>query len=246
MNKNIVFPINHDLFVGTWDLAKGFEIEHRLLKDLIKKYKLEFDDFGFITFLTQRRTGKKGNQIQEYYLNEEQSTYLVMLLQNNNKVRKFKRVLTKQFHWMRRKILMQDIQIKNAEWLQKRVDGKIERRLETDVIKKFVEYATERGSQNANKYYIIISKMENTALFAFDYLHQKFPNLREMVNTRSLDVLMMADRIIARALEEGMECMMDYKEIYKLAQARVEQFGLSIGKTPIEIAIGEIPSKQIK
>ena len=132
---------------------------------------------------------------------------------------------------------MNGVQQKNAEWLEKRAQGKLERRLETDIIQKFAIYATNQGSENAQKYYIVISKMENTALFALNFLEQKFENIREVVNTRSLDALMMADRIVARALEEGMEKMMNYKDIYKLAKERVEIFGNSIGKTPLELAL---------
>lgn len=239
MEEKIVMIRNGELEVGTWDLSIGFEQDHRHLKRLIEKYKNEFDEMGMVAFRRQRKTGKKGSQIDEFILNEEQAMYLTTLMQNNDRVRKFKRILVNQFLFQRKLLLTLKNLHENSEWLEKRRTGKTERRLETDKIQKFVTYAIEQGSKSAEKYYMAISKMENHALFCLDYLEQKFPNLRDAVNTRSLDALMMADRIVGRALEEGMEKMMHYKEIYKLAKERVEIFGNSIGKTPLELALQE-------
>lgn len=241
VDKSIVFFNKGDFFCSTWDLSIGFKMQHKYLKSLIHKFRQHFDLIGFMGEIHPRMTNKKGGQIEEYWLNEEQAMFLCTLCSNNEEILKFKRLLVSQFLQQKRMLLAASIHAKNSEWLEKRATGKIERRLETDIIKKFVIYATERGSTNAHNYYMIISKMENTALFAFNYISQKFPNLRECVNTRSLDALMMADRIVGRALEEGMENLMDYKEIYKLARDRVIIFGQSIGKTPLDLALE--PSK---
>ena len=49
----------------------------------------------------------------------------------------------------------------NTEWLETRKQGKLTRRNETDVIASLILYATEQGSKNANKLYVVYSKLVN-------------------------------------------------------------------------------------
>ena len=49
----------------------------------------------------------------------------------------------------------------NTEWLETRKQGKLLRRDETDVIASLILYATEQGSKNANKLYVVYSKLVN-------------------------------------------------------------------------------------
>ena len=238
MAKTILIIKGDDLFIGTWELSKNFQIEHRAIKKLVRKYSSEFDDVGSIAPAMQRiKPEKAGGVIEEYLLNEPQATYLSTLLTNNDVVRKFKCHLTKEFFRQRKLLykLLSSITTKkqNEEWLEKRASGKIERKLETDTIQAFIQYAINQGSKNAERYYMSISKMENSALF-IDYLQQKFPNLREIVNGFALDSLKMADHIVGKALKEGMAAMIPYKEIYQLARERVETFAGVIGKTPLQ------------
>lgn len=243
MSKTILVVRDDDLFIGTWELSKNFKVEHRSLKKLVIKYKEEFEDVGSVAPAMQRTPpNKAGGVVEEFILNEAQATFLTTLLTNNETVRKFKAYLSKEFFRQRKMLykLLASIatQKENSEWLEKRSAGKLERRAETDVIQAFVQYAKNQGSQNAEKYYMAISKMENTALF-IDYLQQKFDNLREVVNGFALESLMMADRIAAKAIKEGMLAMLHYKEIYQLAKERVETFASVLGKSPIQMVLAK-------
>lgn len=236
--SGLVVVKNNELYVGTWMLSQGFAVDHRYLKRMVEKYNSDFLEFGF-TVASNVESGekKRGGQVEEYLLNEEQATYLTMLMKNTQEVRKFKIFLNKEFFRQRRFLAKLISQKQNAEWLEKREAGKIERRLETDVIKEFIEYAKNQGSQNASKYYMIITKMQNSTLFHLDLLQQKFPNLRDVVEGFQLDTLKMADHAVARALKEGIEKQMSYKDIYILARQRIEGFACIIGKTPIQVAL---------
>jgi len=77
--------------------------------------------------------------------------------------------------------------------------------------------------------------MENKSLFHLELLALKKHNIREIAEGFQLDSLKMADRIVARALREGMEREMFYKDIFKMAKERVEQFVQVIGKTPLQL-----------
>lgn len=236
MDTNIVKIQDEELIVGTWDLSLGFELEHRVLKKFIKKYQSDFEEFGFsIASQVQRRSIQHGGQIEEYLLTEEQATYLTTLLKNNDIVRKFKRHLTTEFFRQRKLLNKIIIQKQNSDWQAKRAAGLIERRLETDTIKDFIEYATEQGSKNAKMYYVNITKMENNSLLNIELLNQKFENMRDVVDGFDLTSLQMADKIVAQAIREGMRDHDHYKDIYETARDRVEAFALVIGRTPLRM-----------
>lgn len=118
-------------------------------------------------------------------------------------------------------------QKQNAEWIEARAAGKRTRKEETDAIKSFVDYAKSQGSQSAEKYYMALTKMENAALFLVE---QKYPNLRDILNISQLGVLGTADAIARKALHDGMERGMQYKDVYKLAKERVELLAEVHGK----------------
>jgi hypothetical protein len=239
--SSLIIVKDQELLIGSFDLAKGMNVEHRAVKNLLKKYKNEFEELGLITSEMQKVGRKKvmGRPVEEELLNEAQATYLTTLLQNNEKVRKFKMHLTKEF-FRQRKILNKLLIQKNSEeWKQKRADGKIERREETDEIKKFVEYAKSQGSKSADRYYMALSKMEKESLFALELMQQRYDNFREMVDSFSLDSLKMADYMVKVALRKGMEGKIPYKEIYVMAKDRVESFAVSLGKTPMRMMLEE-------
>lgn len=230
MGKEITVVNGKELRAGTWFLSKGYGVEHRSLKRLVTKYKIEFEEFGIITTPLQQLNVKAGRPIDEFLLNEEQSMYLGTLLTNNVTVRKFKRKLVKEFSRMRRTLSDIASQKQNAEWLDTRNAGKPVRRIETDTIQKFVEYATEQGSQNAKMYYANISKMQNKALF---FIEQKFKNIRDILNLEQLSTVVSADKIVTKAIQDGLDRKLPYKEIYQLAKNRIEMFAEIHGKTLI-------------
>jgi len=235
MELNVIQHMDNDLVIGTWNLCRGFEVEHRALKNLVVKYKTEFEEMGIVTSETLKSNSKNvGRKVEEFLLNEPQATYLTTLLTNNAVVRKFKLKLTKDF-FRQRKILASLLMNKqNAEWLEKRASGKLERRVETDMIFKFIEYAKAQGSESAKNYYVNLSNMENKTLFGIELIRMKFPNVRNAVTGFALASLTVADHAVSRSLEEGMIANLPYREIYQLAKARVELIAQALGHTPME------------
>lgn len=247
MRTELILVQNNELFVGTLSLAHGFNISHQAIKKLIVKYKDRFARVGerevgdqilapISGFQIQKFKSKKRRPDTEFLVNEPQAMFLITLLRNNEIVLSFKEKLVKEFIKMRRFIQKLTIQRQNAEWIEKRTAGKIERRVETDSIKVFIEYAISQGAdpKGSRHYYENISKMENKALFNLELIKFEYKNFRDIVSGLGLDALKMADRIVAKALKDGMEKRMYYKDIYQLAKARVESFADSMGKIPIE------------
>jgi len=230
MGNSIVVLHNNEPRAGTWILSKGYEVEHRAARRLVIKYRTEFEEFGIIATGLQKSNQGAGRPVEEFMLNEGQSMYLGTLLTNTEKVRSFKRVVVKEFLRMKSELIRIASQNQNAQWLEARAAGKETRCIATDTIKTFVNYATNQGSKNAERYYANISKMENKELF---FLEQKYKNLRDVLNIHQLSTVKSADMIVAKALNDGMAQKLPYKEIYKLAKLRVESFAEIIGKTLI-------------
>jgi len=234
--KQLVEVINDDLFTGTFKLSKLFNLEHNSLKRLVKRYLSDFEDVGESEIKKRDvkmdfKSTLRSRKMTEFLLNEPQAMLLILYSKNKDIVKKFKNFITKEFFRQRKLITKLLAQKQNAEWLKLREEGKFDRLQETDEIKKFIEYAYEQGSKKAKEYYRSISKMVNSTLFYIEFLEHKYPNLRDVLDRYQLVTLQNADRIIARALKEGMEKRMYYKDIYKLAKSRIESFVDLVGKS---------------
>ena len=245
MKNDLVFVHHDDIVIGTYKLSKGFGTTHQAVKKLVTKYHDRFERVGkrhigqqiLVSqpgFEIRAKQQKKRIQELEFLLNEEQAMYLGTLLRNSDTVLDFKEKLVTEFRRMYKFLMSMRNQKQNTEWLEKRASGKIERRIETDSIKEFIEYSKNQGSTNAEKYYVAITKMENNALFHLDLITCKYSNLRNLVNGMALDVLKMADRIVEKALIEGMKKIMYYKDIYRMAKSRIETFADHLGKMHID------------
>ena len=84
-------------------IAEGTGIEHRKLRDTIRKYKTELETFG-VSASYQAETPSNqegGRKVIGYILNEQQATFLLTLLKNTPVVVAFKKELVRQFYAMR-------------------------------------------------------------------------------------------------------------------------------------------------
>lgn len=175
----IVQIIGKEPMTSTLVIAKGMKLEHRAVMVLVDKYKERLELKGFLTFEMRKRIdNKQGRPTRFAWLNEEQTMFLVTLMKNSEIVLDFKALLTKEFFRQRKLIAHLLTQRQNADWLEKREQGKLSRREETDTIQKFVDYSKTQGNSKSDFYYATLTKMENKALFIVE---QEFPNLRDVL-----------------------------------------------------------------
>lgn len=133
------------------------------------------------------------------------------------------------FNAMERALRQQDAYRFTFEWKQARENGKVVRLTFTDNVQEFVTYATHQGSKSADKYFMQLTKMEYAALFMIGQAVGK--GFRDRLNAHQLVNLGTAELVAQRALREGMEASLHYKEIYKLAKHKVELFASMVGKS---------------
>lgn len=84
----------------------------------------------------------------------------------------------------------------SPHWQATRLESKSNRRMETDEIKALVEYAKENGSKNADKYYVIFTKLANKAVGLPS-------NSRDAITTSQLNNLILIEHIIGEIIKAG-------------------------------------------
>lgn len=226
--KKAVEIYDDEARTGSYLLAQGLERDHDNVRKLIEKYREDFEDFSDLKRRKLRSTG--GRAANEYMLTEDQFMFLGTLLKNTKKVVAFKKAIILQFSKTRKELLSIKRHQQSPNYQITRTAGKLVRRETTDVMKEFAEYATEQGSQHADKYYTNITKMLNDMLFIVE---GKFKNLREMMSVPQLMTISSAEQIVDRGLRDGMSRKKYYKEIYKDVKAKVALFAELHGKSEV-------------
>jgi hypothetical protein len=228
--KKLLTIKKDEIYISTNIISEKLNRQHRVITNLVRKYKKELEMFGVLHLQNVPNKEEIGKPLTVYFLNEEQFIFLVMNMRTKSNeldtVMKIKIEISKQFVSMRKWILEQKTQKQNQQYIETRNQSKIGRRQETDVIKEFIEYAKKQGSKSADKYYMIISKMENAAFFI---LKEKFKNVREILNIQQLSKIIVADMIVKQSIIEGMEKEMFYKDIFKEAKKKVIEMSNSLG-----------------
>ena len=100
----------------------------------------------------------------------------------------------------------------NNEWLLTRKQGKMTRRKETDAIAVLIPYAKSQGSNNADRLYIVYSRLVNRLAGVDD-------GTRETVDVETLLHIKKLEDLFSKVIFESMEKQLFYKDIYGKCKA---------------------------
>lgn len=209
MENKLVTLSGNEVFTDSMVIARGTDNEHHAVRELIKRYKEDIEDFGTLLISNEESTG--GRPAEIFLLNEEQATFVITLLRNSKVVVKFKKELVRQFYAMRQFIFERQ----SKDWIIKREQGKITRKAETDVLKQLVEYAKEQGSEHSDKLYLSYTKLANKICGISG---------RDNATVEQLSSLTIAENIILHCVQSGIQQEKHYKEIYQDCKRRLEMF----------------------
>lgn len=202
-----------DLFTDSLIIAEGAEIEHESVMRMIEKYKSKLSMLGKIRF-SDLKSGNPlgGRPIKIAELNEQQATFLLTLLRNTDPVVNFKFKLTQEFYRMRRFILERQ----TAQWQQSRLIGKQVRRDETDaILTKLIPHAESQGSKNAEKLYMVYSKLVNQTLGIE-------AGQRDNLPLAYIDAIKFLENAIENIISIEVDKGTHYKEIYQICKAKCQ------------------------
>ena len=197
--------VKNELRIDSRLLSPRLDIRHRQLIDNIRKYKNRFESLGVLPFETEKHSGSAGGRPDVYaLLNEDQSIFLLSLSRNTDAVVDCKLELVKAFRAARNALVARD---------SVRADRKSVRAQEVSAIAKLVEYATDKGSKSAQKYYMAVTKMTNEALGLES-------GQRDTLDADTLSRISLAEKAVDIAIRDGIRANLEYKDIYRLAKTR--------------------------
>ena len=212
---------NGMVFTTSNKIAEEFGIMHKHILEKIESFTAEISTVKFNEMYREfEYTNSRNRKYRSYKINRDGYMFLVMNIANkkaNDKKLKF----IEAFNLMEKTILNNI----NQEWVTTREQGKLIRRIETDTIKEFTEYAKSQGSKSAQFYY----KHYTSATYkALQLLENKKPKTRETLDLLELHQLLLAEDIVTKTIKKEMENKEHYKVIFEKCKIALENFANSV------------------
>lgn len=209
MNE-LVYLKNDAAVCDSLQVAEKFGKRHDNVLQVIDNLRetlLEIEERSEM-FIIGRRKADDGQYHRMYLMNRDGFSLLVMGFTGKNAL-VWKLRYIKAFNQMEKLI-----QEKNTATYQIADQAeKATRRVETDAIKEFVEYARAQGSTHADHYYTNYTR-----------LAYKAAGITDKATTAGiqLDDLSLVEHLIAHTLRTGMATGRNYKEIYQDCKDRLK------------------------
>ena len=232
---DIVEARKNEVLADSRLVAKKFGMKHAMIVRVIDNTLADFPDIkGDLKtplnsdgtperYYTETRN-YRGADFEVYLMNREFFSLVAMRL-TTKKAREWTRTFNSAFYQMESRLLNADMNAKDSIWVEGRKTGKIARREETDVIKLFVDYATDQGSENAKHYY---KHLTNATYKALGMMAGRYPKIRDEMSIYEMSELLLAERLASSRLQHYMEIGRDYKDIYQSVRKDLIDFGEAI------------------
>lgn len=225
MKNNIVFSKRNEIYVSSVTISEMLDVKHahllRTIEKIVKRQKKQVTVQQHVfsqIFKESTFTNKMNRTFKMYEMNEQAYLKLAMQLSGYEKAEKVQDSIIEAFSLMKKALLNHD----NATWLEARKTGKEIRLQETDIIKEFVDYATEQGSNNAKFYYANITKMTNKALELLIQVKEGKP-LRDLATIQELGFIQVVENRAMQVLQWGIDEKLPYKFIYQEAKKQINE-----------------------
>lgn len=228
MENELVHSKKEEIFCDSRTIAEKFGKQHKnvlqkidnLLADLEKLVaeNQAVKKSNYPLLFIEKTHAYRGKAFRYVEMNKPAFSLLVMKF-SGRKALRWQTRFNAAFYEMEQALLRQS----NLEWQREREQGKQIRLSLTDEIKTFVEYAANQGSKNAKTYYVTITKLQYKALGLIEKNEKIDKQFRNTLDAMELNSLLSAERTARKALLDGMEQELHYKDIYQLAKQRVFQ-----------------------
>lgn len=218
MNDLVVMHSERPM-VSSLLIAEKFDKAHSVILRKIRSLDCS-KEFLLNNFVQSDFATDRGRKFECFMMTRDGFTFLCMGLTGKDAA-KWKEAYIKAFNKMEKTLLRKSDAL---GWKQARLQSKTVRKDFTDVVKRFVDYATKQGSKSAAMYYTNITKMEYSALELTEKGQKVSKDFRNTLDLMDLSFLSAAEFVAQNALDEGMHRHLPYKEIYKLAKERVQAY----------------------
>jgi len=214
----IIHGGNNQICVDSRDIAKVFGRDHKNVLQTLDDLLAD----GTISRLESKPSNyfKRGKEYRCYELNK--SGFLkAMPFIGGRRSREGQRRLVDAFLNLEAKLERQSKERETLAYQVARLSGKDSRGILTDEIQKFVAYAKEQGSSNADRYF---SSITNTVQKSILVIEPHVTEVRELLTAIQLANLSLIELTAAKALTEGMTGKLPYKEIYQAMKNLLDGF----------------------
>ena len=215
MNELTIINKNGLLFIDSREVARVTEMRHSDLLRKITKYetvllnaKLRSVDY----FKKSKYSDDSGKENRCYLLTKKGCDMVANKITGDKGII-FTAKYIDRFYEMERLLLEKQTQL----WQNTREESKVNRLMETDEIKRLIDYAKGQGSKHADKYYITFSKLANKAV-GLD------SGQRDNATANQLNNLFLIENIINNVIKDGIDKEIYYKEIYRDCKNRINSF----------------------
>jgi phage regulator Rha-like protein len=214
----VIHGKNNQIIVDSRDLAKEFGRDH---KSVLRSLEELYQD-GTISRheCVPRDYKKRGRDYRCYELNKA-GFLKAMPFIGGRKSREGQRRLVDAFLEQESKLERQSKEREKFSYQIARLSGKDSRAILTEVIQKFIVYATRQGSGSADRYYCIITNLVYQALISSQ---PKASSIRELLTAIQLSHLSTIELTSAQALDDGMQSCVAYKVIYQRLKSTLNGF----------------------
>ena len=214
----VIHGKNNQIIVDSRDLAKEFGRDH---KSVLRSLEELYQD-GTISRheCVPRDYKKRGRDYRCYELNKA-GFLKAMPFIGGRKSREGQRRLVDAFLEQESKLERQSKEREKFAYQIARLSGKDSRAILTEVIQKFIVYATRQGSGSADRYYCIITKLVYQALISSQ---PKASSIRELLTAIQLSQLGTIELTAAQALDDDMQSVVAYKVIYQRLKSTLNEF----------------------
>jgi len=128
------------------------------------------------------------------------------------KSREGQKILVDEFILMEKLLAKQSKERETIAFQLMRTEGKDARKILTDIVRLFINYAKDNGSQSAERYYSIITQL---IYKSFLIITPNATEIREILTAVQLSQLQTLELMAANLLEKGMDGKQAYKAIYR-------------------------------
>ncbi|WP_026601038.1 Rha family transcriptional regulator [Methylomonas sp. 11b] len=212
----IIHGGSNQVSVDSREIANEFGRRHDNVLQTLDSLLLD----GTLSLLEckERTYQKLGRQYRCFELNEA-GFLKAMPFIGGRKSREGQKRLVDEFLRVRRQLDRQAKERETLAYQVARLSGKDSRGILTDAIQQFADYARGQGSQNADRYFSIIT---NAVYKALVIIEPQATEIRALLTAVQLKTLELAELTAAQALTEGMESQQPYKDIYQAAKAALD------------------------
>ena len=218
MNDLVVLQ-NDTPMVSSQLVAEKFGKVHRDLMRAITNLECS-EEFKVRNFAQCSFTNKMNRSFGGYMMTKDGFAFLCMGF-TGKKAAEWKEKYIAAFNAMEKELSRK---VEAVEWKQARLQSKGARKSVTDQIAEFIKYATSQGSKSANMYYSNITKMEYKALELISKNEKIAKGFRDTLDAMDLAFLTTAEYVARKALQDGMNQGLHYKEIYIYAKQAVSNY----------------------